>query len=561
MSSFGEKIVKHSESIFLILFVGILLWMSIGPIMQYKLVHDMPMGFGASDSYAWYAYAQNIYETGNFKYTAPFMNLGVEGFSSPEPPMFMQFTAFLSYALGIPLYDAQTLLGVLSVIFGALIFFLLIKEYSPFLAYLSLPLCVFAFALPFVNGILVGVLPSIFSFFFLIACIFTLLHMDWKYSSIILGIFISAMIMAHHARVFEFAFFGGAFIILAFLFKTINLNFIKKLLISGLTAFIISLYQLSIFYRRLSESSGNFSFTPSDAAGYIWITINDFGLVKYVILAGLILCVYFLIKERKNPKAIIFIFPIVAFSLLQFLRMNKVYQISFYWPVFLSLPLGIILFFFLQLRLFSKVSNAKLFYLALSLTISLFLVCYSYYSYKGTSVEQMSLIDLNQWNNLVWISKNTEPDSNILFFYFNDFPNDNIYHFFQSKRLSFYVPLSEIDSAIEQNITKKDYEILDNSIAFFYKRDPTSPLKTISLDKNIYLKNMSICDFNYIYGKRTKTPLIQDGKIRVMPMSEERARYTINLINTLLKNNNFEIVRKDNEAYLIKNNNPGGECL
>lgn len=569
MFDIREKISKNLENIFLIIFVGIFLWMSIGPIFQYKLIHSRPTGFGASDSYAWFAYAQSIYELGSFKYTPPFMNLNIEGLTSPEPPLFLQFTAFLAYALRIPVYDSQILFGSLLIILTILMFFILIKEYNPFLAYLSLPLCTFSFTFPFVSGLIFGVLPAIFGFLFLFACLFMLFHMDLKYASIAMGIFISSMVMGHTVRVFEFAFFGGAFIILSLLFNKIDRNFIKKLLISGLLAFTISLYYLTIFKQRLFEAKGDvFSFIPADAARYLRITLNDFELIKYVILAGLILCAYFLIKERKNTRGMIFVFPIVAFLLIQFLRMGKIYQVTFFWPVLLGLAFGLAIFSSLQLKWFSKINSHKLTYFIISLTVTILFI-YQYYSlFREPILEKISETGMttpistqDQWDDLIWLSENTEPDSKILFFYFNDQSADGIFPFFPSKRLSFYVHLNEIDSAIERNITKKDYNILDNSVAFFYKRIPEFPLKVVSLDKSEYLKNMSICDFDYIYAKRAIRVVHQDDKKFLNKPVEKRVLYVIELINMLLKNKYIKIVHQDNEAYIIKNNNPRGECI
>lgn len=557
---------KITENIFIIIYIGIFLWMSIGPIFQYRMVHDRPFGFGASDSYAWFAHAQNIYDSGNFKYNAPFMNLNLEGFTSPEPPLFVQFTAFLSYALGIPLYDAQILLGGLLIIFSILIFFMLIKQYSPFLAYLSLPLCILSFTYPFITGWMFGFLPAIFGFLFLFASLFMLFHINFRYSTLIMGIFISAMIIGHTVRIFEFVFFGGIFIALALLFRKINWNFIKKFIISVLLSFIISLYYLSIFKQRLFENiRDSFSFSPSDAAQYLRINLSDFGFVKYVIIIGLVLCLYFLIKERNNLRGLIFSFPITAFLLVYFLRVSRIYQIAFFWPVFLSMAFGLVLFSLLQLRWFSKINKNKLTYFAISLVISLMLIYQGYYSLVlRSSLEQMSeegVMTKNRWDSLMWIAEDTDPNSKILFFYFNDDTSYNIYHFFPSKRLSSYVSLPELDFAIEQKIIKKDYKILDNSLAYFYKRDSKFPLKIISIDKNIYLKNMTICDFDYIYGKRKVQVINKKNEKFVYREIEDRTLYTIELMNTLLKNKNFRLVYQNAEASIIKNDVPGGDCI
>lgn len=204
MFNVRETLIKHSESIFLIIFIGILLWMSIGPILQYRLTHDMPMGFNACDSYAWFAYAQNIYESGSLKYNPPYFNLGIEKISPFEPPLFMQFTAFLAYALDIKVYDSQILLGILLIILSILMFFTTIRRYNPFLAYLSLPLCTLSFTFPFIYGLVFGTFPAIFGFLFLFASLFMLFHMDFKYSTLIIGVFFSAMVMGHTVRAFEF---------------------------------------------------------------------------------------------------------------------------------------------------------------------------------------------------------------------------------------------------------------------------------------------------------------------------------------------------------------------
>lgn len=554
---------KILESVFVILFVGIFLWM-FGPVLQYKLVHDRPIGFSASDAYAWFTYAKNIYESGSFKYTAPFMNLNVEGLSSPEPPLFLQTTAFLSYALGIPVHDAQILFGVLLIIFSILMFFITIKEYNPFLAYLSLPLCTFSFIFPFIAGLTYGVLPAIFGFLFLFATLYMMFHMDFRYSPAMLGVFISAMVMGHTVRIFEFVFFGGAFIASALLFKRINMVFLKRFILSCLLAFILSLYYLPMFMQRFFEGGAStFSFIPKDAARYLNITMADFRFVKYIILLGLVLCVYFLIKERRNTKGLVFTFPLTAFLLIHFLRISKVYQVTFFWPVFLSLAFGAVFFSILQTKYFANINRNKIIYLTISLYISLFLIFQYHYFDRGPKLEKISDIGVtatrSQWGNLVWIAENTELDANVLFFYFNDYPADLLYLLFSSERTAYYVPLEELDSAINQGIIKKEHKILDNSVPFFYRRCPEFPLKVTALDKNKYLKEMSLCDFDYIYGKRKIHEPFHE-KLRSAKF-QDRVSYTIDFMNTLLENKNFEIAHQNEEAFILRNKKPGGECI
>jgi len=478
----------------------------------------------------------------------------------------MQYTAFLAYALGIPVYDAQTLCGILIVILTALIFFVLLEEYDPRLAYLALPLYVFLFTFPFVSGLVFGVLPAIFGFLFLFATLFMLFHMGIRHSSIPLGIFLSAMVMGHTVRALELFFFGGAFFVCAFLLKKIDLGFVKKVIISGLLSLILSLYYLVMFWHRFSEDrSSSLDYVPQNAARYLLINLGDFGLIQYVILAGLVLCLYFLIKERKKIASLIFIFPILSFLLVFFLRINRMYQVTFFWPVFLSLAFGLVLFFITSQKWFFPINKHLAVYLVISLCLSLFFVYEYYYSFSEPVLKNIAsggpLPVQEQWDNLIWISKNTPSNATVLFFYLTNSDEGDIYPFFVSKRLSFFVPLNELDEAINQSNVAYNYGVSDTSVSFFYKRGDNTPFKIIKLNKSEYTKQWTVCDFDYIYGKRAIRLYDFEGETKVPVQIEKRVLYTIKFINTLLKNKNFSIVFQNDEAYILKNNNPGGDCV
>ncbi len=559
-------VITNLENIFLILFVGILLWMSLGPLMQYRLVHENPTGFGAGDAYHWEMQAQYIYDSGSYKFSPPFLHFYMQDIATFEPPILQQLTAYLSYSLGIPVYDTLMLLATLLVVLSILIFFMIVKEYNEYLAYLSMPLCVLSFTFPFVVGIVFGFFPAIAGLLFLFASLFMLLHMDLKHSTIVLGVFIAAMTMAHTNRLFEFAFFGGAFVALAILFKNQGLSFIKKLVISSLIAGVISLYYLAVFVQRLkAEASGAFSYTQQGGSKYLNINLNDFEIVKYIIIAGLVLCLYFAIKERKSIKSGIFVFPIIAFLLVYFLKISRIYQITFLWPVFLSLAFGLMLYWVLQLRFFSKINKSRATYVVISLAISILLIYQYYYFFREPVLEKISetgtTTTKNQWQDLMWISKNTESEANVLFFYFNDNPYDVTSLILSSKRASFYIPLDKLDLAIQEKRIKQDYGILAEAGGLFYKRDETFPLKITRLDKNSYLKNWTLCDFDYVYGKRTVYVVDEANKQFVDKVLEYRVLYTMDVMNILLENKNFKVVHQSNESVIIKNYKPGEECI
>lgn len=556
---------KSWEGIFLVVFVGILLWMSLGPIMQYRLVHDNPVGFGAGDSYLWFAHSQYVHDSGSFRFNPPFLQFYLEKISSPLPPLFIQLTAYLSYALGVPVYDAQVLLAILSVVFAILIFFIMVRDYNPVIAYLSLPLAVFSFTFPFVSGLVFGFLPALFGFLFLFSGLFMLLHMELKYSAVVLGVFISAIIMAHPFRVFELFLFGSLIIILGLLFRTLHLSVFKKVFVACLLAFIASFYYLSVFKQRfVEEGAASLSYGSQSSANYLGISLGSFEFVKYVIVAGLVLCLFLLVRDRKNIHALVFALPITTVLSVYIFKVDRVYQITFLWPVILSLAFGVVLFFLLKLKWFVRFDKKPV-YFVLSLAITLLFISQYYYYFRAPVLESISESGItttkNQWDNLVWVSENTEPGSNVLFFYFNDNPSDIPTLLWSSKRASFYIPLDKLDLAISEKVIREDYGVLDTAEPYFYRRDPNFPLRIFSLDKGLYSKNWSVCDFDYIYGKRAVYVVDVENKQMVDKKVQSRVLYAMDVFNLLLKRDNFRVVHQSDEAVIIKNLKPGVSCL
>src|SRR3989338_6928852 len=160
------------------------------------------------------------------------------------------------------------------------------------------------------------------------------------------------------------------------------------------------------------------------------------------------------------------------------------------------------------------------------------------------------IMDPFHWEALKWISDNAETDAIIYFFYGDIYSQDALLR--NSKRVHYQVDPNDFIKAINERKIKKGYitELPGDSgggIAYrtsFFKFEDY--FKTVPIEYDLGPKN--ICNFDYyVFDKAS--------------VQQALAQYNLLIANEFVKKGFIEPVFENKIVVILKNNNPGDDCI
>src|SRR3989338_9947889 len=108
-----EKVEGLVETVLLVTFFTLILYLGPATASDHKLRHELPTGYGASDAYQHQTRAQAIYDTGQYRKEAPYMMKGFKDVIGFYPPVLLHATVLLARTSGLPVYDSlQIIVGL-----------------------------------------------------------------------------------------------------------------------------------------------------------------------------------------------------------------------------------------------------------------------------------------------------------------------------------------------------------------------------------------------------------------------------------------------------------------
>jgi hypothetical protein len=552
------KINFDLEKIILILFFAIFIFIGPGVLFDHKIQHDFPYAYGASDAFQHQIRAEAIKDAGHFRYDAAYIVKGFKDVVGTYPPVIYHLAISWSYASGAETYDAIYFIAVFFAIIASFVMYLIIRNFNKTVALFSLLLSMLIFSHPPLMGFMWGHWPSILSQSFLLLFFWAVMRMNLDKSFIIISLSLSAMALTHMPPLI----FGMLFLVLFFglklLAKKLNKNDIKTMGISAGIFLVISFYYVIIFLNTWFKAQPYSFIIEPVWNGNPGFYIAGFGLLAIPLGFGLILS----ISKLKNLHVSL----ILAVSMLIGGFLNYVgfgfrsFQIRFFWPIYLSVFIGLgiyILFKFIIKKWNFVYTAAILVILAVLLTgIIKFPIL------KQTDVQTIpsipylniathqGIMDSFHWESLNWISENTETNATIYFFYGDIYNQDALLR--NSKRIHYQVDPDDFIKYLQERKIKKEYitefpgddaQTLTYRTSFFKF---INHLATISSEYSFGPRN--ICNFDYyVFDRASRQPVL--------------AQYNLIIANDLIKKDFINPVFENQLVVILKNNNPGGDCI
>lgn len=487
------NIDKTFEAIFLVIVFSTLLWIGLGNLWDHKISHPMPLGTLASDNYLHLHYSEYLLQTKNMRYTSAAASSGFSDVIWHYAVILSPLGAILAKFSGLASYDAVILIVYLFSILGATVIYFTIKEFNRKIAILSIPLSIFLFSGNFYFIFLWGQYQMLVSSFFVFLSVWSISKLHLKGMYILLGVFISASFHAHQSETLVLIVFIIVYAIIKLIIERGIFPEFIELIKATIVFVIISFYNILLFkYAYLDQFANQplLDFSNPSIEYLRTVNLSSFGFVSILLVVGTIASFFYI---KKVNMAVLYGLFMLVWGYLNYLGGtigNKSIPQRFVWPITLSVFLGIILYFLFKLL---RLNLKQAYFFGISLII-MFLFSMFYYKDMGSG----SLINQYQWDSLMWLKYNSEANSNVLFFYGDQYNQQGI--LYNSLKHSYLVKQNDYISGLKDNILKRIYLVTDvgeYNWRYPYMRGFLS-FSSHSSEINIS-RSEDMCGFDYIH--------------------------------------------------------------
>ena len=547
-----------SEKTILSVFFIVILFSGPGTLFDHKIKHDFPFGYGASDAFQHQVRAEAIKDMGNFRYEAPYISKGLENVIGRYPPALYHLAVILSYTAGIEVYDSIYFIVTFFSVLATMVMYFIIRNFNKTVALISLPFSLLIFSSPISTGFIWGHWPSILSQSFLVLFFWSIMRIDLNKSYLIIALSLAAITLTHTSEALFGIFFLGLFFGIKLLMKKLNKEDIKNIILFFIVFFVVSFYYIVIFQNTWAKSQPfSFAFTP------IWdgnpgFYIAGFGLLLIPLVIGLILS---LTRLKFLHVSLILALAMLINGFLNYIGFGlRSFQTRFFWPIYLSVFFGFGIYILLKFL----IKKWTLIYV--SAIFIIFIVLFSglinfpilkqtnvqvvpYVPYLNTAASP-GIMNPFHWEALNWISKDTEPDSEIYFFYGDIYSQDALLR--NTKRIHYQVDPNDFISALQESKVKREYVTelpgdtggrISYRNSFFNFEDAAK-----DLPKELTYDLKDICNFDYyVFDKVSRQEVL--------------AQYNLLIAQDLVNNDFINIVFDNQVVLILKNNNVGADCI
>lgn len=534
------------ENAYLILVFSVLLLIGNANLWNHQLSHDFPYGYLASDAFQHQIRADAIKDAGNFRYEASYISHGFENAVGRYPPVIYHLAVMFSYLSGLQVYDAIYFIVFLFASLAAMLMYIIIRGANKNAALIALPMSLLIFANPNYLGFAWGHWPSILGQFFLIALFWGIHRIGIEKSFLLIGIFLSAIIMTHTSEIVFAGFFILAVMAANFLLKKFNAKDIKKLAFAGILALILTAYYLIIFLNSwFVVQPYQFSVKP------VWegnpgFYLADFKILLVFILIGLLL--FFATIKNTNAAFLAGISMLVMGYGNYFGFDWRAFQLRFLWPIYLSVFFGFAVYYILKFfiknwnLIYSILASAVFLALLLGLVNVPFIPHYQ-------KLETRGIMDGFHWQALRWLSENTPSSAKIYFFYGDIYSQDALLR--NSKRVHSQVDPNDFVNAINSRKVMRQYATElpgDGGGGIAYRKSFLSfGLYNNEVPEDYFWGKKDICRFDYfVFDKASNQQAL--------------AQYNLIIAKKLVEKKS-EPVFENQIVAILKNNKVGGDCI
>ncbi len=549
------------ESWFLLIVVGLLLWMGIGAYYEHDINSSFPKGFVATDSFYKYNRAVYLDMTGDNKYVPEYL-VGVEGLAQTYPYLLFHHTVLFKDISGLELFNSHFFLKIFYTIMAGLMGYIFIRRYNKYVALLSSGIFGFLFIGNFYTGFLFGWGPQIMGSLLLVGSMWTMIHFTKPHFHYLLGIFIAATMLAHIPE----ALFAGLFCVILFVplfIKKKDPKLIGKGVLALITFLVSILFYLPILvYSLLANIAAG---TASGGPGFPAPMFNHFGIYGIIIAIGFIASVMLLLSKKcQNWQyfSMAFFMGAITFSVI-FDTGARMYQNRFFWPIYFAIFFGYGIFTIIK---FTKIKiNTKLYYL---IPIACILISSIWYFSPPTS--NGLIVNEEMWDGITWVRDNAKSTDKILIVYGDSYNQHAILSMFGHQ--VHYTDWNYIPNNIGYDLSESVNKIQQGVVTRYYTARPfihgkTNPIRTsfFGLEEFDIWQHLGL-NYEKVDGKGRGFKQHDLCSFDVVVMDKQSqipglAEYNLKMRNELIANPYVTEVFSNGWHSILRNENLGKNCV
>lgn len=567
----SERKTSIVEIAILAVLFALMIYLGPGTASQHRLAHDSPVGYSASDAFQHLARAQSIKDMGQYRMEAPYIVAGLGDIVGFYPPAIYHLTALLSHATGLQTHDALMLLVGLAIALGGLLAYYLARSLGKPAAFLAIPLILFmATGKSFLGVVTFGQMPFFLSALFLLGTGWAMSKAGLPRSSVLIAVFFTGTAMTHTSETIFLAMLIGLMFLLAAAkwlpkkkidgIKVIASE--KKQLILGLIiAASVTLYFWPMFigiwvkalpYRFTIEVT-----SASFPAATVFPT--DYGFMSIALLLGIAATALFMVQKRQELGNVLNskLFPLF-FSLFMLMAGYGTYagfglrsfQLRLAWPLLLAplaafgtyqlIRIAVVPF----LRNILRNTARTIFYAAVAAMLSIGVIA-SYYEPPSSGG-----IGADRWNAMRWIADGTPSNATVYVLYSHAFSQTST--LYSTERKTYFLEFPNFASIINQIVADGTFNRM-TPVTIPSDSGPGFPYRTglLSFGRHISTTETSdtvdICSVQYYLIDKAFA-------------EQALAQANLFLMQQFLKAN-MTVEYDSQSAAVLKNNNPGGDCI
>lgn len=541
------KIKLNFEKAILILFFALLLYIGPATILDYKIAHEFPFGYFASDAFQHQIRAESIKDAGNFRYEAFYISQGFEKTIGRYPPLIYHLSVIFSYLAGVEVYDSIYFIVFFFAVVGVLVLYLIIKDLNKNVALISLPLAILTFSHPALIGFTWGHWPSILAQVFLIVFIWCIMKIELEKSYIFTSISFSSIALTHTSESVFAVIFLVLFVIIRLITKNLKIIEIKNIVFTFILSFILSIYYLIIFINTWAAGQPYSFFVMPVWEGNPGFYIINFGSLLIFIMAGIILSLFNL---KDMHISLIAAFALLLSGFTNYIGFDtRAFQIRFFWPIYLAVFFGFGFYMLVKFAI-KKWGSTVTVIIFVALTIMLVGVIKIPSIPPYTKNTSPGIMNPYHWSALKWLSEKTEPDSKIYFFYGDIYGQDALLR--NSKRLHFQVDPDDFIKALQDRKIKRYYTSElpgDGGGGITVRKGLFNFEPAINVLKHeVFFGAQDICRFDYLIFDKVSGQQVL-------------AQYNLIIASELLKKDYIKPLFDNGVVVILKNTNAGADCI
>ncbi len=540
---------EYIEPALLALFVIVFFVMGPANVLDKRVSHNHPFNILASDAASEIAFVAMLRDQGSHRMMSASMCGGFEDCYGFFPYVFRHLALVFGMSAGLEDHQINILFTSFFLLIVCIMMFFLIKRWNSHIAYLSLPLMLFALLPRFNIGLMWGYYDVIVSAAFVIAIAYLLTQEKREKNWMLFAILLAASFLTHISEVIYATIFVGLFYLIRWIQKKKidreSIRFFVKTY--ALVAVLIAYY--AIIFLIFWDASDLIKGMPKpqwyDPVVQHFLIQEGIGgkIVQFLPLALLVggIIISFFLLRKKSLVPILFGFTMVVFGFnpvgISFIR---TFQIRYLWPVYLSMFFGLCLYFILS---FLKLKKKEI-----SAGVSALLIVFIGIALFMPSASA-GIIDQNQWDAMQWMRYNTPQDAQVTVLYGDSYHQDaTLWNYF---RTSYRILEKSFKEHLENNKLSKVHLgriVGPGDVDYAYWNGFLSLGRHRLEQEDHFVAPRNICLSDYIFFDIvSRTPVL--------------AQFNVAVAGKMLEDQDFAVAYQNQRSVVLKNIKYNADCI